>query len=236
MRHVLSNRPASSKQPEPSHHPHADLPKKAAPAPALSHRQAREQLALLLDETTDLALCAALQRHVAECHECCQELSALRQAEAWLRAQPREAPEMVALEGATWAAIQEQIAPRPQEAWAELQALLAAQPVRGADTQPGERELVVVGAMSDEPVMSLSLQPPVPAPTASVPSPLSLPSSSRSWLLRPHKLLVAVLAASFLMTSMAALFLAHLAQNSVSPSAIGNPQPTQFADMLDPAS
>jgi hypothetical protein len=230
----MLNHPASSREPEPSKFAHAGPPKPSPCPPALSHRQAREQLALLLDETTELPVRAALQRHVARCAGCQQELEELRQAEAWFQAQPLEAPEMVALEGATWAAIQERLAPKPEREWAALQAMLSQRELLSAgEVRPAERVLLPAGANGgeQEPSPRLHLLPPVPTPPGAAPQ--SPPSSSRSWFFRPHKVLVAVLAASFLMTSMAALFLAHLANIPAVPATTSN-QSSLLTDILDP--
>ncbi len=231
----MINRPDSSKEPEPSNHTHADPPKKQPRAPALSHRQAREQLALLLDETCELTLRASLQRHVTQCPACRQELAELRRAEAWFQAQPLEAPEMMALEGATWAAIQERLAPKPEREWSALQAILSQRDtlLTASEPQPAERFLFPVGAQSDEPELSPRLHLLPPAPTSPGVSPQPQPSPTHSWLIRPQKVLVAVLAASFLMTSMAALFLAYLANTRAVPASTST-KSSQLADILDP--
>jgi hypothetical protein len=229
----MLNRPASSKEPdEPSHFAHAGPPPNPPRAPALAHRQAREQLALLLDETTELTLRAALEKHVARCAECAQELEQLRQAEAWLVEQPREAPEMVALEGATWAAIQERLAPQPRQEWAALKAMLSQQEPALAEIQPEERCLVSAGGIGGEPETSDSPQS-LPAPISPSPTVPALPSPTRLWLIKPQQVLVAVLAASFVMTSMAALFLAYLTKHPA-PASTASSQTLPLADVLDP--
>src|SRR5262245_18852559 len=82
--------------------------------------------------------------------------------------------------------------------------------------QPEERTLVDAIARNDSPVPSASLHPlaPVPASTTLAPS-----VPSHHWLLRSQKVFVVVLAASFLMTSLAALFLAYLAQHPLASPA-----------------
>lgn len=234
----MLNHPASSREPEPSNFAHAGPPNDASRAPALSHRQAREQLALLLDATCDPTLRAALEQHVAQCAECALELDQLRAADAWFQAQPREAPEMVALEGATWAAIQERLNHKSQKDWATLQAMLSQQSAQPAEPQPAaaqpfQRRLVLVGRSSEEPGTSDSPQPLPPAPISPSSSVPAVPAHSRLWLIRPQKVLVMVLAASFLMTSMAALFLAYLAQHPLASSSSSN-RPSPLAGVLDP--
>jgi hypothetical protein len=234
MRYAINHQPASSKHPEPFKQTHADPLKRPSHPPTLSHRQAQQQLALLLDETTDLLLRTALQRHVAICAECHQELAELREAEAWLQDQPSEAPEMVALEGATWADIQERLTPKPSLEWGTLRALLgeAHQPVL-AESQPEERYLVPVGAMSGPQGPTASLSPlPVSLPLAAAPA-APLPARP-SWITTPRRVLVAVLAASFLMTSFAALFVAQLSRPPALSTGRQNPAPVQFADVLNP--
>ncbi len=234
----MLNHPASSREPEPSNFAHAGPPNDASRAPALSHRQAREQLALLLDATCDPTLRAALEQHVAQCAECALELDQLRAADAWFQAQPREVPEMIALEGATWATIQERLNQKPQKDWAALHAMFSPQEALPAEPQPAEpqptgRHLVLVGKSSEEPETSESLDPLPQAPVSPSSTVPALPAHARPWLMRPQKVLVAVLAASFLMTSMAALFLAYLAQHP-SPASPSSTLALSLADVLDP--
>jgi len=202
---------------------------------ALSHRQARDRLALLLEETTEPALAERLRQHVAGCARCQQEVEQLRQAEAWFRAQPVEAPQVAAAQGAVWAAIQARIAADSSAPAAETVRANGHAPAARAHSDAARDQLVplaaeMAGAEGSE---ADRLYHPLPVPRSSAPVTIFLRSSGKFGILKPRSVLIAALAASFIVGSFAALFLAHLSNNGAVPSGLGSPQLFSM-DVLDP--
>jgi hypothetical protein len=230
-------------------------PQQPGPRGALSHRQARGRLALALDPTTEPALLEALRRHVAVCERCKQELTALHDAEAWFMEQPVELPEMAAAQGAAWAAIQARIGAKGTG----TRAAGAAHAASNGHATPADNTALIASnghlnghhkinraPEAEQPVASsaaaeLDEQPVAesaearekpaqpPASLALVPVPPRTVSKTNTFT--PMKALIAVLAASFLMSSIAVLA-AHL---SGGQSPQGNTAKTPpIADILDP--
>ena len=175
---------------------------------ALSHRQARGRLALALDPTTEPAFLEALRQHVALCERCQQELRALREADAWFMEQPVELPEMAAAQDTAWVRLQARIGGAAHAA------------SNGHAASAGKAALVASnGHLNGHHKVDSAL---VPVPPRSV---------SKTNTFTPMKALIAVLAASFLMSSIAVLAI-HL---SGGQSSQGNGAKTPpVADILDP--
>jgi hypothetical protein len=202
---------------------------------SLSHRQAREHLALLLDATTEPELAGRVRQHVAGCARCQRELEQMRQAEAWFIAQPHEVPEMRAAQHKVWHAIQERIAaedaPLPA---AELPLANGHVPAVAHASSMEQSERVPRAAMSNDGATGapdrLSDLSPALQPLAPVIAPQHF---SKPAFLSPRKVLIAMLAASFIVGSFAALWLAHLSLHGAStPVSTALTQPS--TDVLDP--
>jgi hypothetical protein len=217
----------------------ADTPDQASPAAPkrarLSHRQARGLLALLMDATTEPALAARLRQHVDGCARCQEELEQLRQAEAWLRAQPVEAPQMIATQESAWTAIQARIgaegAPVPVVGKAHSNGhshLLDHQASAKAET------LVSLAAADDATAGEANhLSQPVPLPQPPAPVTIAPSVSGKPAILSPRRVLFVALAASLVVGSFAALFLAHFSAAGVPTDGLTS---TQLFNMgvLDP--
>ncbi len=210
---------------------------------AFSHRQARGRLALALDPTTEPELLERLQQHVAVCARCRQELEELRQAEAWFRAQPAEVPQMVAVQDAVWVAIQA----RMRKNGAALAAsnghrhdsYALASGVAEASEQPARSEpesLPATPAAVPQEQLTRVAVPPEPsaaAPPESPPAPVPLLPASKVGIGTPMKALIALLAASFLMSSLA-LLVVHFSGNPPSSAELNSASAPSVTDILDP--
>ena len=201
--------------------------KQSGPQGALSHRQARGRLALALDPTTEPALLEALRQHVAACERCQQELTALHDAEAWFMEQPVELPEMAAAQDAAWARLQ-----------ARIGTTSAARAASNGHAAPADKAALVAGNghlnghhKTDAALVASNghLNGHHKNDSALVPGPPRAVSKTNTFT--PMKALIAVLAASFLMSSIAVLAI-HLSGGQASQ---GNNAPTPpIADILDP--
>ncbi len=192
------------------------------PQGALSHRQARGRLALALDPTTEPALLEALRRHIAGCERCQQELTALHDAEAWFLEQPVELPEMAAAQEAAWAALQARIGANGAVK-REVRAASDAHPASNGHLNGHHKNNSALvasnGHLNGHHKNNSAL---VPVPPRAV---------SKTNTFTPMKALIAVLAASFLMSSIAVLAI-HLSGGQ--PSQENSPKPPPIADVLDP--
>jgi hypothetical protein len=191
---------------------HAPLPANPRRRAGLAHRQARESLALLLDPTTEPELAARLHQHVEGCARCQGDLEQLRQAEAWLLAQPVEVPQMTARQGAAWAAIQARIAAEDGSQPAAEKALANGHAPALANHADARQDLLVPLPASDgaDAREEDRVYHPLPVPQPPAPVTISFPAFGKSGLLRPRTALFVALAASLIVGSFAALFLAHL--------------------------
>ncbi len=217
------------------------MPDQAPPAPRrapLSHRQARGSLALLLDATTEPALAARLRQHVDGCARCQDDLEQLRQAEAWLLAQPVEAPQMRATQDSAWAAIQARIAaengaaPLAEKARANGHSHLLDHQASAA------AEALIPLAAADEDALADEANPlPQPLPVPQPPAPVTIAAGAAGkagGIFNPRRALFVALAATLVVGSFAALFLAHFSASGVPPDLTS----TQLFKMgvLDPGS
>jgi hypothetical protein len=220
MRNATPDRPSRLNGAEPAPR---DPSSTSSKRPRLSHRQARASLALLLDATTPPAQAEALRQHVAGCARCQHELEQQRQAEGWLLAQPVEAPPMVARQSATWAAIQQRIA-------AEDEAVPLAEKAHANGHANGHAPALnhhgVIEAALLVPLVAASATPDVdePAPPC---RPSSLPHTSapasnilslfkKPGIWTPRRMLFVALAASLIVGSFAALFVARFSPGGTS--------------------
>ncbi len=173
-----------------------------------------------------------LRQHVAGCARCQQEVEQLRQAEAWFRAQPVEAPQVAAAQSAAWVAIQARIAansPAAETALANGHASAArVQP----DAEPAALVPLAAAAAGIESGAADRLYYPLPVPQPVVPVTIALRPSGKSGILSPHRVLLVALAASLIVGSFAALFLARLGATDGSSSA--GSTPLFSMDVLDP--
>ncbi|HEX6777943.1 MAG TPA: hypothetical protein VF099_07050 [Ktedonobacterales bacterium] len=205
---------------------------------ALSHRQARGWLTLALDPTTEPAVLAALQQHVASCERCQQELRDLRRAEAWFVAQPVELPQMAAAQDAAWAKLQARIgaegAAHPASNGHAAPAIDAAL-VAGNGHLNGHHKVAPAPEVEpdeqpvEEAAEAQEKLPAAPAPLALVPVPPRVVSKTNTFT--PMKALIAVLAASFIMSSIALLAVHFSSGQSSQGHGAGAPP---IADILDP--
>lgn len=178
-----------------------------------------------------------LRQHVDGCLRCQQELEQLRQAEAWLLAQPVEAPRMIAARAATWAAIQARIAavdtpvPTAEKALSNGHA-----PELCPSASPEADTLVPLVAGSDDADTAEANRLYQPLPVLQPPAPVTIafPPFGKPGALRPYRVLIVVLAASFIVGSFAALFLVHLPPGGVLP--VPTPPSLLSMDVLDPGS
>lgn len=178
-----------------------------------------------------------LRQHVDGCARCQKELEQLRQAEAWLLAQPVEAPPMIAAQAAAWAAIQARIAavdapvPTTEKALSNGHA-----PERCPAASPEADTLVPLVAASDDADAAEANRRyhPLPVPQPPAPVTITFPPFGKPGALRPYRVLIVALAASFIVGSFAALFLVHLPPGGVLP--VPTPPSLLSMDVLDPGS
>lgn len=214
MKHLIPDRPLLP--PDGPDGPQRPSSSSSPQRGALSHRQARERLALALDPTTEPELLETLQQHLAGCERCRRELDDLRQAEAWFLTQPVEAPQMAAAQDAVWAAIQTRIAAEGAGSPAS----------NGHLNGHNGHEPVAPASLPAAAEQSTALVPLVPAPLLPHPAGKPIPFT-------PMKTLIAVLAASFLMSSLV-LLAVYVASNGHPPAPNQPTTASASADVLDP--
>ena len=178
-----------------------------------------------------------LRQHVEGCARCQADLEQLRQAEVWLRQQPVEAPEMVAREGAAWAAIQARIAaedapvPVVERAYSNGHS-------HSLDHQTCAKPDVLVplvAASADPDAHEASpIYRPVPIPLPSSPEIIAHSIFGKAGIVNPRRVVFVALAAALIVGSFAALFLAKFSVTANNPTA-GDTTPLFSMGVLDPA-
>ncbi len=203
---------------------------------ALPHWQARHRLALLLDTTAEPELLERLRLHLADCTRCQHEFEQLRQAEAWFQTQPPEIPQIAASQNAAWAAIQARLNGQTALAPNGTSHLNGTSADAASNhTGAGEGELVPLAVAGNRAKTHKAHHleralpaPQTPAPLATAPKPARKPQHFTS-----RTALIATLAASFLVSGLAALILVNLpGESNTSPTTMTLIPP--ITDILDP--